>query len=175
MYYAWFHERSPHPVWTEQFNLQWKSWIHCIHNIGTVRLNIYQKLRLLYPIIRVMHRSTGGARSRTFLTWEGSMVVRSRSSGWLVVHHGSWLTNVGSTTYLALSSGCKILENIQSYTHHGTIGQTQNTSAVWLLPHLWQGIDLWFKDSVAAVSLIEQRTSAVVQLYKYNVQGPWCL
>ena len=119
-----------------------------------------------------MHRATGGARSHRFWTWEGPATMRSTGSGWVLIHHGSRSVNVDSTTHLALSSGGKVLENIQSYTYHGTTSQTQNTSAVWLLPHLCKGIDLWYKDSLATVRLIKQRTSAVVQLYKYSLVSP---
>ena len=35
-------------------------------------------------------------------------MMKSTSSGWVIIHHGSWSVNVGGTAYLGIFSGGKL-------------------------------------------------------------------
>ena len=66
--------------------------------------------------------------------------MRGTSSGWVVVHHGSWAVNVHSTTDLALSSGGKFIENNHLYSRHGGVQTSERSgcgSSIVVVICLW--------------------------------------
>ena len=67
-------------------------------------------------------------------------MIRGTSSGRVVVRHGSWAVNVRSTTYLALSSGGKIIENSHLYSRRGGVQTSERSgrgSSIVVVIGLW--------------------------------------